>query len=997
MLRRKLLLLSLFTAMALTGALAQVNVHGTVTDINGSPVENVNIIVNAIFSDSTVYFESVYTGADGMYEVELPSPPLNLIGFVQVSMVDCWGIVVTQNFTIFNGPNDLEANFTYCDQFPVDSCQVLIFEEWVPGSNTTLVAWTPFNIPLEYVWSTGETTQSIVPQESGEYCVTVEFPWGCTDSNCYEYVEDSTGLCFTYILSTSNNDGTYDLEAVPTGTAPFIFAWNTTDSTQILEDVGPGTYCVTVIDALGCVYTACVFIDDFNFCEVWISQEPNGGLVAQGYGEPPFSYIWNTGDSSQTIYPNAEGLYCVTVTDQNQCSASSCYYYGNNYDSCYVFVTVVYLDTNTIGLQAIPSTGAQSVTYLWNTGETTDIIYPFDPSQTYCVTITDSDSCVASACFEPYYYCYAWADVQYIDTTTAVLSVYTDPIFNLPGNNNTTYLWSTGDTTETITVNASGNYCVTVSLNADCTTEACVYVDFDSLGTQCAAWVIQYPDSTGQWYAEVFAWGFGDFTYLWTTGDTTPVIELTNPNQFVCVTATSSFGCVTEACVDTFFNPCKAYISVNYLGNDIAVLEAFSWNAPPQNASYVWSNGETGPVITVNQEGTYCVTVTGGGCVSEACVEVLFWNFDSCGVWVIEEQLPTGYQYTAEAWGVAPYTYIWSNGSTEQSQFLEYQNLQLCVTVTDATGCVSVGCPDPNGGGINVITGFVFADTLLNIEGFVYAHAVDPNGGVFQLVDSAQIVGGAYRFDALPSGLYVLKAEITAGTAGFGEYIPTYHLSSPSWEAATYVSVPDWLPYTKDIWMIPVDTTNGTGVIGGVVTDPNHLMAEENGDFRGETGISGITVLLKDAAGKPLNYTVSLQDGTFRFTGLPYGTYRISYDIPGISSPDVWVTLTPNNPELLQVSLILTEGTVSVDEPEAIPVELYPNPARENVTIKIPGDNQEYHIQIVDMNGRVVATGSVKSQNSIMLIDVEQFSPGLYHVNLRDENTYYTGRFVKQE
>jgi hypothetical protein len=584
----------------------------------------------------------------------------------------------------------------------------------------------------------------------------------------------------------------------------------------------------------------------------------------------------------------------------------------------------------------------------------------------------------------------------------------------------------------------------------------------------CAAWVVQYPDTSGQWYAEAYAWGYGTFEYLWSTGDTTPVIPIDYANQYVCVTATSSLGCVAEACIDTFFNPCKAYISVNYISNDVAILEAYAWNNPGQGATYIWSTGDTGPVLTVNVEGTYCVTVSGGGCVSEACVDVYFWNADSCGVWISQQDGQAGILYTAEAWGVEPFTYLWSNGSTDQSQLIDFGIHDLCVTVTDATGCVASACNYPldscyiylwysnvNGPVINiesgaplawvtwstgdstpwleittpgtycvtatdvlgctsaacitidslnqgeqagVLTGYVFADTLVSLRGRVFAYAIDPNGGPFTLVDSTQIGDdNLYRFSQLPAGIYVLKAEILPGTAGFGDYIPTYHLSSTTWEAAIPVSVPYWWTVTTDIWMVKTDTTNGPGVIGGIVTDPQHILAEENGDFRNELGIPGITVLLKDAQGVPLDFATSMPDGSFRFTNLALGTYRISYDIPGLSSPDVWVTLTQNEPEKLQVSLIVNQGSTEVEEPVQQELELFPNPTRETLQIKLPRLQADYHIQVVDMQGRLMHAGSVKSQDGIMLIEVGHYAPGLYHINLEGSNHYYFGRFVKQE
>jgi len=784
------------------------------------------------------------------------------------------------------------------------------------------------------------------------------------------------------------------------------YLWNTGETTSSLSNVGPGTYCVTTLDADSCVYTTCVIVEDFNFCEVYIISDPaNGGLTAQGFGQAPLIYIWSTGDSSQTIFPVDPGVYCVTMTDQSGCSSSACFEYGIFPDSCYVYVIAIYVDSNTIALQAISGTNGQTVTYLWNTGESGDIIYPQDPTQTYCVTMTDSEGCVAVGCFDNNQLCYAWIDVQYIDTATAVLSVYSDPIFGWPGSNTATYLWSNGATGPIITVGESGEYCVTATLGPNCVTEACIYVDFESLQFDCSSWIIQYQDaSTGQWFAEALAWGYGTFTYLWSNGDTNTVIPIDSPNEFVCVTATSSFGCVTEACIDTTFNPCQVYISIEYF-NTGAVLTASSWyGGANNNGTYVWSNGVSGPILTVTEEGTYCVTFTSSdGCTSETCADVFFWNLDSCGVWITTESNPGGILYTANAWGTAPFVYLWSNGGTEATQLFDFALPDLCVTVTDATGCVSSACSseidtlDPNNG-INVLSGYVFADSLFQVQGNVYAYGMEANTGQpFDLVDSTQIgQQGFYSFNALNAGVYVIKAILTPGTVGATDFIPTYHLSSATWEGAKPHVLPNWLPVTTDIWMRPVEGSNGSGVIGGAISDPQHIVAGEDADQRGFAGLPNVEVLLKNEEGQPINYMFSNEDGGFRFTNLPFGTYRISYDIPGLHSPDVWVTLTAEDPERLQVTLIVNQ-TVSVDQPEQQELSLYPNPAKEEINIIMPLSNSTYDVRIMDMQGRVVYTGSGKSFNGILPIRVEQFSPGLYHINLKGENQLYYSRFLKLE
>lgn len=1068
MFNKKLLLLTLLTAMSWLGIMAQnVNVHGTVTNETGDPQNEVNIIVSVFFADSSAALYSTYTNTSGTYSVDVATQDPSLLGFLEVSMVDCWGTTESQYFTIINGNEVFEADFVYCQEIVQDSCVMFVFQEWNPNGQTQLTAWVPPSQEVEYAWSTGETTQTIFPQVSGQYCVTATFSFGCVETDCIEVNLDSTGFCFAYIVSYLNPDSTtYDLVAIPEGIAPFTYLWDNGSVSSTLQGVGPGTYCVIVTDATGCAYTTCIIVDDFNFCEVYIYENPGGGLYAQGYGQNPITYLWNTGESSQEIFPIDPGLYCVTMYDNDGCSTSSCYDYGWSQDSCFVYVSAFLTDSNTFTLQAFGYTSAPEWSFLWSTGETTDIIYPQDPTQTYCVTMTDSEGCVSSACYESSNYCYAWVDLQYVDTATAVLTVYTDPIFNMPGGITPTYLWSNGATTSVLTVTQSGEYCVTVTIDSICVTESCSYVDFENLGNDCSAWVFTYPDSSGQWYAEAYAWGWGAFEYSWSNGDTTSVTQIEGPAAFTCVTVTSSFGCETVACVDTFFLPCEAYITVYYPSNNTAELTATIWNDPNQNATFLWSTGETGSTIIVSEEGNYCVTTMAGGCVKTTCIDVYFWNVDSCGVWIsADPSSGSGVEYTANAWGVPPFTYLWSNGGTEQTNFVDFGIHELCVTVTDSLGCVSTGCnfkadscyvslnystfPTPSievqsfdpiafvswsngdssnwieitepgvycatvttifgcvqtqcitidtiipGEGQNVISGYVFGDTLSSLQGQVFAYGLN-SGGSYDLVDSALIQNAFYSFDGLSDGLYLLKAIMAPGTQDAEDYIPTYHISSATWEDAVILQLPNWLPVTKDIYMIRSTDFTGGGVIGGFVSDPNHLVAGGHVESRG-TGIANVQVLLKDAQGLPLNYQYTLAEGGFRFTNLPWGTYRISYDIPGLTSPDIWVTLTPENPEKLQVTLIVNQGTTAVNDPKLEEIKLYPNPAKEEINMPLPGVNTNYDIHMIDMQGKVVYTGSVRNTNGVITVGVGSLAPGLYHINLKGDHGHFYGRFIKQD
>src|SRR5205085_10349490 len=57
-------------------------------------------------------------------------------------------------------------------------------------------------------------------------------------------------------------------------------------------------------------------------------------------------------------------------------------------------------------------------------------------------------------------------------------AVFSGPLLLDAGAGYSTYLWSTGETTQTITVQASNNYCVTITDSNNCTNSDCMLADF---------------------------------------------------------------------------------------------------------------------------------------------------------------------------------------------------------------------------------------------------------------------------------------------------------------------------------------------------------------------------------------------------------------------------------------------------------------------------------------------------------------------------------------
>ncbi len=262
------------------------------------------------------------------------------------------------------------------------------------ATGEVVISAFPFGeAPYSFIWSTGESTQTIPLDGWGtNYCVTVTDATGCVATGCLF----NQNACNSYIY-TSPNAG---LTAVGSGVSPFTYLWNNGSTDESIIPNAAGVYCVTMTDVLGCSASACatwgLTQDTCDVAIVFDTLSSGAGFTAIPSGTAPFSYQWWPGGNTQYIPLNPAyfGDYCVTVTDASGCIAIECAFGSNN--GCSIWI----LESDTIGitgLYAIASMPSNPVTYLWSTGETSSVIFPNNPG-TYCVTATGG-GCTANVCY----------------------------------------------------------------------------------------------------------------------------------------------------------------------------------------------------------------------------------------------------------------------------------------------------------------------------------------------------------------------------------------------------------------------------------------------------------------------------------------------------------------------------------------------------------------------------------------------------------------------
>ena len=151
----------------------------------------------------------------------------------------------------------------------------------------------------------------------------------------------------TNITCNGANNGSINI-TVTSGVAPYTFAWTRDSDPTIIStnedptNLAPGIYHLQVTDAIGTnvlvnnagtVYTIDVTITEPDV----LTASPNGtnvscfngtngsATVTPVGGTTPYTYLWSNGATASSLSNLAAGIYNVTVTDANGCTASSSY------------------------------------------------------------------------------------------------------------------------------------------------------------------------------------------------------------------------------------------------------------------------------------------------------------------------------------------------------------------------------------------------------------------------------------------------------------------------------------------------------------------------------------------------------------------------------------------------------------------------------------------------------------------------------------------------
>ncbi|MBL7741152.1 MAG: DUF4082 domain-containing protein, partial [Chitinophagaceae bacterium] len=520
---------------------------------------------------------------------------------------------------------------------------------------------TATNYTGTLLWNTGETTPVITVNAAGTYTVTQTIG-GCTSPR----IETRGGRALPKVVpappsvSVENNCGNSVLTASNyTGT----LLWSNGANMSAITVTAAGTYTVAQTAANGCSsdvapgLAAPKIIPDapvltaggpLIFCE--------GGSVTLT-SDKTDGNTWSTGALSQNIVTAASGIFSATYTAANGCVSSA---------SSPVQVTVNAHSASTTNATICSS----QLPFVWNGNN-------YNATGIYSMTFVNAVGCDSVA------------------TLNLTVNITPDPPVITPGgpttfcqgnfvtlssNRTSGNTWSTGATSQSIVVVASGTYSVTYTAPNGCTSAPSVPVTVTVISPSVSTTNNTICSS--------------QLPYTW-NGQTFSTAGTYN------VILPGSHGCdsVAVLILEVLQGPS---LTVNNNSNTTVLTctqSSISLTATGNGLNYSWSDGTTivgtAANLTITAAGTYTVTVTGAnGCTATASITITQdVTVPTAGITNNSATtILTCTQTSISVTATGGASYSWSDGTTVVGTAA---NLTITaagtytVTVTGANGCTA--------------------------------------------------------------------------------------------------------------------------------------------------------------------------------------------------------------------------------------------------------------------------------------------------------------------
>ena len=798
-----------------------------------------------------------------------------------------------------------------------------------------------------YLWSTGDTTQSITVNQAGSYFATLTTPYGVCSETTATYTtsilpDPNTGVVASGPLAFCSGD-TLTLSGV-TLTADSLVG-------PIPGGNGSAGNMFNIVNTSGAPLTITGF-----------SQGPGSGgssatgVTVQVYSTPgdyttqSASSWMPAGTAVTNLTANAATGYCpVTVTIP----------VGETY-GFYVGITsgsVQYTNgTGTAGVSTwfsnnditvteglggpYPSptfsprcwngtvhyslnSGNSGQSYLWTNGDTTQTT-SITQAGSYYAVVTSADGCVDTTDIYSALV-FAAPDTSVSQSGSLDFCSYEDVTLTAAAGQN--YLWSTGDTTQSITVNQIGSYSAMIITSDGCSEMTATYTTTVFADADTSVSVSGSLDFCS--YDDVTLTAAAGQTYLWSNGATTQSITVNQAGSYSAIVTTTN-GCsdTTATYTTTVFADPDTSVSVSgsldFCSYDDVTLTAAA------GQTYLWSNGATTQSITVSQAGVYsAVVTTTNGCSDTTATYTTSVFADADTSVTASGPLDFCSYDDVTLTAAAGQSYAWNTGDTSQA-ITSTMAGTYSVIVTTSDGCT---------------------DTTVDYNTTIFADAdtsVVVTQTLFCASDSAILIAAPGQSYLWNNG-DTTQASIVNSTGDYFVTATTTNGCAGSSDTTSINVVPDVI--------VPQIVSNGLGWVG--------------------TGSSTSLTITTDST-QTYQWNV---DGGMISSGQGTDSLVVTWGIPD-TSVTVWLVIT-NGVCTDSTSIEFVISGIGFEDTDLANAKLYPNPNDGYFTVEVPEQYIGSEMNVIDGIGRVIEHMVIQEVQTN--IDLRRRPKGVYRIQIKSK------------
>ncbi|MES2395148.1 MAG: PKD domain-containing protein [Bacteroidota bacterium] len=482
----------------------------------------------------------------------------------------------------------------------------------------------------------------------------------------------------------------------------------------------PDALCnsITVCDTLRVVFNttliATIIPQNPTIC---FGQTSTTVTVNGSGGSPPYTYLWNTGSTSQTINVGV-GTYSVLLKDASDCPPTSALVTVTSFSvaiTANAGADITVCSESPIATLNGSVAGASGGTWAGGAGvfspnnttlsgatyapTTAEILNGF---VNLYLTTTGNGTCLPDIDSVVINFSNFNASVSTVITNVSCFGGNdgSAAIAITGGPNPFTYFWNTVPAQSSATaINlAQGTYSVAIQDGVGCSYQTSVTITQPlPLTNNSLVTNVSCAGGSNGSIAITPMGGTSPYTYLWQPGNQTTSSIIGQPAGSYTVTITDAEGCQISS-TNTIIQPLALAISFTstnvscFNGNNGSVTSSISGGTSPY--SYSWNPiGATTPNIISLQAGSYTLTLTDdNGCITSSTTSITQPTLLSSSISSIDETcdyLNNGSATAFAAGGTPGYTYLWQPGGQTSGTASNLSSGTYTLTTTDLNSCIA--------------------------------------------------------------------------------------------------------------------------------------------------------------------------------------------------------------------------------------------------------------------------------------------------------------------